>query len=432
LHTAQTKAEVALIRTAFGDGHELGPGRPSGHVLWQGVYEYDEESGTERLVAALCWAAASWALKDRDEWIGWDALTRGRRLKLIVQLRRFLVLEEARRPNLASRCLGLALRRLPGEWKQRHGYAPLLAESFSDPESHAGTLYKVTNWTALGETKGYSRSRADFYTDAKRPKLLWVRPLHRRGRELLGSPGKLPPGHAAGETDSLAGARSPLKCAQLESLSQALRRVEDTRSRRTRRHPLNAILSIVCLGLLAGAQNVKDCWRKAGPLTQAQRAAIGLMRRSKKSGRLTIPDYTTIVAALHRIDEDHLAGVLNEWLAANEGILPRSLSIDGKEIKNIPGGIITLCHQQTGAPVAMKVHHKAKEDCEMTEARKLLEEVQPSLGNALVSADALHCQRQTAQIIRRRGGEYLLAMDDNQKTLKNEARRRLAALSPPR
>lgn len=49
-------------------------------------------------------------LQARDEMVGWDAVTRSQRLKLVVQLRRFLVLAATRRPNLASQCLGAGLR----------------------------------------------------------------------------------------------------------------------------------------------------------------------------------------------------------------------------------------------------------------------------------------------------------------------------------
>ena len=54
-------------------------------------------------------------------------MTCAKRLKLVVQLRRFVVPEGARRPNLASQCLGLALRQLPDAWHDQHGYRPLLA-----------------------------------------------------------------------------------------------------------------------------------------------------------------------------------------------------------------------------------------------------------------------------------------------------------------
>lgn len=54
--------------------------------------------------------------------IGWDPVTRSQRLKLVVQLRRFLVLAIARGPNLASQCLGLGLRELSSQWLTEHGY----------------------------------------------------------------------------------------------------------------------------------------------------------------------------------------------------------------------------------------------------------------------------------------------------------------------
>ena len=140
VRVAQSPAEVQLLRDALNADHALKAGRPAGHVLWQGVYETDPESGLEQLVAVLSWGGAAMRLKDRDAWLGWDPVTCANRLALVVQLRRFMVVEAARRPNLASRCMGLALRELRGQWHAVHGFSPLLAESFSDPESHHGTV----------------------------------------------------------------------------------------------------------------------------------------------------------------------------------------------------------------------------------------------------------------------------------------------------
>ena len=148
---AHSAAQWRRAKTALGREHGLGAGRAAGDRLCQLV----REDG--KLVAVLVWCAAAWHLQARDETVGWDAVTRSRRLKLVVQLRRFLVLEATRRPNLASQCLGAGLRELTGQWEAQHGYRPLLAESFSDPESHAGTVYKATNWTQAGLTKGYAR-----------------------------------------------------------------------------------------------------------------------------------------------------------------------------------------------------------------------------------------------------------------------------------
>ena len=144
VRAAHSAAEWRQAKAALGREHGLGAGREAGDRLCQLV----KQDG--RLVAVLVWCAAAWHLQVRDETVGWDAVTRSKRLKLVVQLRRFLVLEATRRPNLASQCLGAGMRELVGQWESQHGYRPLLAESFSDPESHAGTVYKATNWVQAG------------------------------------------------------------------------------------------------------------------------------------------------------------------------------------------------------------------------------------------------------------------------------------------
>ena len=141
IRTAATPADWQIAHGLLDEEHLLGAGREAGDRLCQFIVQEDE------IVAVLVWCAAAWHLQDRDTMIGWDPVTRSQRLKLVVQLRRFLVPGKSRRPNLASQCLGLALRELPARCHAEHGNRPLLAESFSDPESHHGTVYKVTSWT---------------------------------------------------------------------------------------------------------------------------------------------------------------------------------------------------------------------------------------------------------------------------------------------
>ena len=71
-------------------------------------------------VALLAFGAASLHLKAREKWLGWSPRQRARRLGLVVNHCRFLVLPERQRfPNLASRGLGLCLRRLCQDWQER-------------------------------------------------------------------------------------------------------------------------------------------------------------------------------------------------------------------------------------------------------------------------------------------------------------------------
>jgi len=397
LRTATEEAEIDHLRQILNQGHYLQAGRPAGHILWQGIYRSDTESDCPELVAVLCWGGAAKRLKERDNYIGWDTVTCANRLKLIVQLRRFYVIDSARRPNLASQCLSLSLRTLRGEYEARHGFQPLMAESFHDPEEHTGTLYKATNWLPLGHTKGFKRHRRDFYQDTEKPKHLWIRPLKKEAAALLARPGILPPFHqAAIANGDTAGARCALKCSELQTLRQALSGLTDTRNPKAVRHPFSSMLTLIVYGLICGAGDVKAIWHKCAPLDQNQRRAIGLTRRNKKTGLLTMPGYGAINDIVNRICPIELARALNIWLMANSELLPKSLAIDGKSIgaKGSLGGIVTLCHHATGQPLVQRTYSGKKDDCELPVAQRLLDkDAAAQLAGALVTGDALNAQK---------------------------------------
>lgn len=402
-HSAQDWRQA---KAALGREHGLGAGREAGDRLCQLVLE------DGKLVAVLVWCAAAWHLKARDETVGWDAVTRSRRLKLAVQLRRFLVLAATRRPNLASRCLGAGLRELTGQWEVQHGYRPLLAESFSDPESHAGTVYKATNWVQAGVTKGYSQDHTDYYVPNGRPKKLWLKELAPNACALMCAR-ELPAACQGAEGDG-GGARSPLKVSQLKSLRDAFVEVPDPRSATSRRHPLPAMLGLIALGLLMGARDVLDIWRKVACLSQSQREALGLRVRDKQSGRLTMPGYDALNDLLGAMDPVAYAHALTAFLQAQAGWLPRSLALDGKSVGNGRCGmIVTLCRHDDGRPVAMTVARGKKEDCEVSEGRALLADPQVQLVNALVTADPLHNKEATVRVILDKGGDYLIGTKEN-------------------
>jgi hypothetical protein len=121
---ACTEQDLAFCATALAQEHALGAGHPAGRRLYQIV----RRAADQEPVAVLLWAASALHLKDRDAWIGWDGMTRSRRLALIVNNSRLLLLEKTREPNLATQVLAAALRALPAQWSDAHGYEPLLAE----------------------------------------------------------------------------------------------------------------------------------------------------------------------------------------------------------------------------------------------------------------------------------------------------------------
>ncbi len=106
------------------------------------------------VLGALGFAASALTLAARDAFIGWDADLRSRQLHRVIALSRFLIRPSVACRNLASKALGLCLRRLPDDFERRYGYRPLLAETFVEKDRHAGTSLVAANWLCVGETAG--------------------------------------------------------------------------------------------------------------------------------------------------------------------------------------------------------------------------------------------------------------------------------------
>ena len=85
----------------------------------------------ETWLALIGWQPGAFKLAARDRWIGWSAEQQFRRLHLIANNSRFVILTPDRVRNLASRVLGLSLRRLAADMEAVHGYPALLAEALA-------------------------------------------------------------------------------------------------------------------------------------------------------------------------------------------------------------------------------------------------------------------------------------------------------------
>ncbi len=405
--------EVAWFDEQLATHHYLGAGRPVGDYLRQ-IVEVDG-----RPAALLVWGPSCYALKDRDLWISWSAVQRVERLKLIVQNRRFLLLAaKGQSPNLASQTMGAALRALPEQWRERFGYRPLLAESFTDPESHAGTCYKASNWEPVGYSAGYRRHRADFYIAHERPKRLWLRELSPKARTHLRAV-QVPEDSRPGLTAPPSGVL-PVTQPQMQSLLDVFRRAPDPRDTNAH-YRIGPVLTLIAMALLAGRRDLAEITRHAKTLTQPQRRALGLPRKKGTRAFYKVPEYGVFHALLTRMDPEAFAALLSGWLLARAGSLPQALAMDGKMIRDHIG-LLTLAQHEDGAPQAMAVYDQKENTprCEQTAAQGLLDSV-PALDGKLITADALHCQRATARVIVEKGGDYLLQIKGNQPRLRQQA-----------
>lgn len=159
--------------------HYLGYRGPVGENL---AYLLGDRHGRD--LACVLFGAPAWKVASRDRFIGWDHDLRPRRLHLLVNNARFLILPWVRVPHLASHILARITRRLRADWQAKYGHPLYLAETFVDRERFRGTCYRAANWICVGQTQG--RSRQDRAHTIQVPiKDVYLQPLTPRFREEL-------------------------------------------------------------------------------------------------------------------------------------------------------------------------------------------------------------------------------------------------------
>jgi hypothetical protein len=204
------------------------------------------------------------------------------------------------------------------------------------------------------------------------------------------------------------------------SLLEVLRRAPDPRAKNTR-FRTGAVLAIVAMALLAGRREIAEIARFAHTLSPQQRHLLGLPRKRGSKNFYQAPSYSVFYQLLSRMDPEPFAALLSQWLQSRSGSLPQALALDGKMIRNHIG-LLTLAQHEDGAPQAVAVFDQKEGTprCEQAAAAALLESL-PALDGKMVTADALHCQKQTARTIVEKGGEYLLQIKGNQPGLLAQA-----------
>ncbi len=371
-------------------------------------------------IALLGWSSAAFHLSPRDGWIGWTDAQRNAGRHLIACNARFALLTpKSQSPNLASHLLSLNLKRLSDDWQQQYNHPLLLVETYVDPQRFEGTCYRAANWIEIGVTKGFGRSRIDFYQLHNHPKAIFLYPLHPKARQILSAP-VMPPAWAPyrRQPDPR---QYPLCGQQTKSLLQALAKLKDPRRYRGWRHrDVASIVAIATAAMIAGNDSLLDIGQFAQSLNQNQLRSLRASR-SAKTHRFIAPSETTLRRILQRLDPAQLDTIVNDWLRSHLKDLDiAALAVDGKCVRTaakIKGHAIQLfgaldtqtqlfCRQ---IPIPAKTN-------EIPCLKELLQDL--DLRGTLVSADALNTQKATAShLVEEKKADYLLVVKANQPTL---------------
>ncbi len=375
-------------------------------------------------LALLGWGAAALHLKARDQSLEWSETQRQRRLHLVAQNSRFVILADRQRfPNLASRALQLCLQRLSDDWQKRYRHPIVLVESFVDRQLFRATAYKACGWQALGYSSGFKRVAEDFYQRHDRPKQLWVKPLDPRAWQWLRA--KQLPAHLARYEKA-----TPPACAvateQMPSLFERLEQVADWRQRLGRRHRLATVMAIIALAGLAGAgQGYRAVSRFAKRLTPLQRRRLKCWIHPD-TGKPHVPSEAVFQRILRKIPRQHIEQMATQWQNDVLGPVPATdaVVIDGKEVRG--GDLLLVNAIAQPSQRLLGVEPVDRKTNEIPTARTLIARLE--LQGALVQLDGLHTQHDTAHLLLYdKGADYSLILRDNQPTLLHTAQQLLPA-----
>ena len=387
---------------------------PYQHLFGRGLRHVAERDG--EWLALVGWQVGAFKLGARDRWIGWRPAQQFRRLHLIANNARFLILPSARQPNLASRVLGLSLRRLCQDWQALHGHPALLAETFVDPSRFSGTCYRAANWRSVGFTRGYARrpGASPRWEHHGQPKEVFMYELKKGATAELRSLEEGADWREQGE------ARMP-SGGEWDRLYEFLRRLPDCRAKRGVRYPAATLLAIVVMAKMAGYRGCVAIGEFAARLDQPTLRRLRSFY-SHRLGRFTAPTPNTFRDFLMRFPPDTLSQAIGDGSTQRAGTAA-AVAMDGKWVhgaskRRVQAGgepliLVAAVTHGEGLPLGQK--EVAEKSNEIPAVRELLREIE--LDGKVVTADAMHTQVETAQAILNQGADYVLIAKDNQKTL---------------
>jgi len=211
--------ELARCNELLQQHHYLGSAKPVGERI-----DYVATDPQGQWLALLIFAAAAKRLKYRDQWIGWTEAQREKRLPLIANNLRFLLLPDRTFPNLGTRVLRTVWAQLSSDWQAAYGHPVLVVETVVDPALFCGTGYTANGWEELGPTDGSGRHRRDYCVRHDKPKRLFVRELCRQARRSLQAAPLKP---ALAVVEAKVGPKSRHTAKAIRSIVEALREAPD-------------------------------------------------------------------------------------------------------------------------------------------------------------------------------------------------------------
>jgi predicted transposase YbfD/YdcC len=189
------------------------------------------------------------------------------------------------------------------------------------------------------------------------------------------------------------------------------------------KYPLEEILLLCLLAVVAGAETITD-------IARFGRHKLAFLRRFRPFADGT-PAHDHLGDILATLDPEPFERCFVAWVAAQTGVSAEVVAIDGKTVrrsgsktskkKKDPKGPIHIVSafaaRQRLVLGQVKVGEKSNEIVAIPKLLRML-----AIEGAVVTIDAMGCQRDIAQTIIDKKADYILALKGNQGTLKDDVK----------
>ncbi|WP_308159749.1 ISAs1 family transposase [Micromonospora sp. C81] len=191
----------------------------------------------------------------------------------------------------------------------------------------------------------------------------------------------------------------------------------DPRARRGVRHRLCVVVTAVVCAVVAGYRSYSAIAEWVADVPDETAEALGITADRR-------PSEAMIRRLLQALDPDVLTTAISGWLvgqaATSASGSRRAIAIDGKTLRGsrtavtVADHVLAACDQGTGVVLASTdVDGKTNE---ITRFGPLLDQIS-DLRDTVITADALHCQRDHVAYLAERGAHWILTVKANQPNL---------------
>lgn len=201
-------------------------------------------------------------------------------------------------------------------------------------------------------------------------------------------------------------------------LLTALSGVPDPRARRGVRHQMSSVLAVALCAVLAGARSFTAIGEWTANASQQVLAGLGV--------GACAPSESWVRRTLQNLEGDRLDAILGQWTACHTGGfgVRRAVAVDGKTVRGSRSAQSSARHLMAAidhhAGVVIGQVDVPGKTNEIPMFPQLCDQI-PDLEQVVVTADAMHCQKDHADyLVLARGAHYVLTVKGNQPVLRHQ------------